>query len=77
METNKLILSVGLAAVIFAYYVAKVVYNLYFHPLAKIPGPWWAAASYLPEFYYDFIQGGRYFTVLIEMHEQYGALVVD
>lgn len=36
------------------------------------PGPWWAAVSYLPEFYYDAVEGGRYFAMIIKMHEQYG-----
>jgi hypothetical protein len=46
--------------------------KLYFHPLAKCPGPWLAAASYLLEFYYDVIKAGRHFAVIVKMHEQYG-----
>ena len=65
------------AATIVSYYLSKIVYNFYFHPLAHIPGPWWAAVSYLPEFYYDVIKGGRYFTVILRMHERYGELSSD
>jgi len=28
-----------------AYLVVNMVYNLFFHPLAKVPGPFWARAS--------------------------------
>lgn len=72
MALGTFVLSVGFVAVLVTYYLSKAVYNYYFHPLAKIPGPWWAAVSYLPEFYYDVIKGGRYFTVILQMHEQYG-----
>lgn len=74
MALGALGLSVSFAVLFLTYYLSKAVYNYYFHPLAKIPGPWWAAASYLPQFYYDVIQGGRYFTVILRMHEQYGNL---
>jgi len=61
--------------VFISYWVYNAIYNLYFHPLAKFPGPRWAAASYLAEFYYDVLQGGQYFKKVIEMHEEYGPLV--
>ncbi|KAH7092140.1 benzoate 4-monooxygenase cytochrome P450 [Paraphoma chrysanthemicola] len=70
-----LILSSTLVAVVLGYYLSRAIYNLFFHPLAKFPGPWWASASYLAEFYYDVVQGGRYFAVIARMHEQYGPLI--
>jgi hypothetical protein len=72
VEMNLLIIRAGLAAVVITYYCFKVIYSLYFHPLAKFPGSWWATASYLPEFYYDVVKGGRYFAAIVEMYEQYG-----
>lgn len=54
------------------YYVARSVYRLCFHPLAKIPGPWVAAVSSGYEFYYDCIQAGRFHVKIDEMHERYG-----
>jgi hypothetical protein len=68
-------LSTAFAAVLVIFYLLKAIYNFYFHPLAHIPGPWWAAVSYLPEIYYDVIKGGRYFTVVIEMHKRYGTFM--
>ena len=49
-----------------------VVYRLYFHPLAKFPGPRLAIATYWFEFYYDIVQHGQYTFKLRELHEQYG-----
>lgn len=43
-----------------------------FHPLSQIPGPRLAAATYLPEFYYDTIKYGRYTQQILKMHEKYG-----
>jgi hypothetical protein len=72
MEVNKLNFAIGVAAMVVAYWLYRAFYNLYLHPLAKIPGPWWAAMSYLPEIYYDVIKGGRYWSQVVEMHEKYG-----
>lgn len=72
MAISVFIFCAAFAAATVIYYLSKIVYNYYFHPLAHIPGPWWAAVSYLPEFYYDVIKGGRYFTVILRMHERYG-----
>lgn len=52
--------------------VFQMVYNLYFHPLAKFPGPRWAAATTWYEAYFDIIKGGRYFKEVEAMHERYG-----
>ncbi|KAH7386033.1 benzoate 4-monooxygenase cytochrome P450 [Pyrenochaeta sp. MPI-SDFR-AT-0127] len=62
-------------AAFFAYWLWKLIYNVYLHPLAKFPGPKWATCSYLAEFYYDIFQGGRYFQQVVKMHEIYGPLV--
>ena len=51
-----------------------IVYRLYFHPLAGIPGPRMACASQWYEFYYDILKwpGGQYWSKINEMHERYG-----
>jgi len=54
------------------YTLVDLIYNVFFHPLAKFPGPWWAGASYLSEFYFDAIKGGLYFKEVEKMHERYG-----
>ncbi|KAK2601043.1 hypothetical protein N8I77_010521 [Diaporthe amygdali] len=59
-----------------AYQLLRALYNVSpFHPLSHIPGPKLAAATYLPEFYYDVIKFGRYTSEIKEMHKKYGPLV--
>lgn len=65
-----------LVAVFLAYRLLVLLYNISpLHPLSSIPGPKLAAASYLPEFYYDVICLGKYTTKIREMHEQYGEIM--
>lgn len=67
---------VWLGAIWLAYQLVKALYNASpFHPLSHIPGPKLAAATYLPEFYYDVIKFGRYTREIRELHEKYGPLV--
>lgn len=54
------------------YYIARTVYRLFFHPLARVPGPRIAAISSLYEFYWDCVKFGRYHVKIDEMHEKYG-----
>jgi hypothetical protein len=55
------------------YRILLILYNISpLHPLSRIPGPKLAAASYLPEFYYDVICVGKYTTKIREMHGKYG-----
>ncbi|KXX82892.1 Trichodiene oxygenase [Madurella mycetomatis] len=58
-----------------SYQLVRVIYNLFFHPLRHIPGPWLSAATYLPELYYDLVKSGRYTREIQKMHEKYGPLV--
>lgn len=55
-----------------AYIIFLVIYRLYFHPLAAIPGPFWAKVSSWYEFYYDFVHVGKYYEKIREMHDRYG-----
>lgn len=57
------------------YTVVKVVYRLYLSPLACIPGPKFAAATILYEFYYDVILGGQYTFKIMELHRRYGPII--
>ena len=54
------------------YRLSKAIYNLYFHPLHKFPGPKLAAATSLYEFYYSIIRDGEFMWELERMHNQYG-----
>lgn len=56
-----------------AYHVVRALYNVSpLHPLNGIPGPKLAAATYLPEFYYDVVKYGCYTKEIAKMHEIYG-----
>ncbi|KAI0487793.1 cytochrome P450 family protein [Xylaria cf. heliscus] len=58
-----------------AFFAAKFVYRIYFHPLAKFPGPKLAAATFLYEGYYDAIKRGKYVHQIEELHRQYGPII--
>lgn len=63
--------STSIGAVVIVY-ATLVVYRLYFHPLARFPGPKLAAISRWYEAYYDLIQGGQYTLKIQKLHERYG-----
>jgi hypothetical protein len=60
------------AAAIIVYNIALIVYWLYFHPLAKFPGPKLTAVSYWYEFYWDVFHHGQFMYRIGDMHKQYG-----
>ncbi|CAF9920936.1 MAG: hypothetical protein HETSPECPRED_004387 [Heterodermia speciosa] len=59
----------------FSYLIIGSIYRLYFHPLAKVPGPKLAALTLWYEFYHDFIRKGKYLWVIGDMHAKYGPIV--
>ncbi|KUJ13243.1 benzoate 4-monooxygenase cytochrome P450 [Mollisia scopiformis] len=63
------LLLIGFTAII-CYIIGNVVYNLYFSPLAKFPGPFWAKVSALPNFYHA-MTGYRHIW-LWQCHQVYG-----
>ncbi|KAK2052357.1 trichodiene oxygenase [Colletotrichum caudatum] len=59
-----------------AYLLSRALYNVSpLHPLSKIPGPKLAGASYLYEFWFDFVKKGRYTLEIRRLHEVYGPIV--
>ena len=56
------------------YLVFGGVYRIYFHPLAKFPGPKVAALTKWYEFYHDIIHKGCFIWKLQELHDRYGIL---
>lgn len=57
-------------------WIITVAYRLYFHPLAKFPGPKLAGATYLYEAYYDLYPHKlRYLWQIEKLHQQYGPIV--
>lgn len=52
-----------------------VIYRLFIHPLRKIPGPWYVAATSWYEFYQDVVLGGNYVKEYPRLHARYGPVV--
>ncbi|KAI0134042.1 cytochrome P450 [Xylariales sp. AK1849] len=68
--------ALALVAAWLAYQLLRAAWNISpLHPLSRIPGPKLAAATYLPEFWYDTIKFGRYTNQIRKMHEIYGPIV--
>ncbi|RVX69702.1 hypothetical protein B0A52_06346 [Exophiala mesophila] len=69
-EWSVMLLSLGLLGL--AY---RVVYNLYFHPLAAFPGPNIAAVTSLYKAYIDVVARSSFVHTLEKLHRQYGDVV--
>ena len=57
-----------------AYSTVLVAYRLFFHPLARFPGPKSTAATYWYECFYDIFAGGggQYINYVEKIHDIYG-----
>lgn len=64
-----------LGAVVLVYHITRILYRLYWHPLAKFPGPRLAAATSAYEIYYDVLKRGQFIWELERLHKQYGPIV--
>ncbi len=62
-----------------AWYLSRLIYNVYFHPLRAFPGPKLAAATRWYEGYFDNLvsHGGQYMYEIDRMHEQFGSNILD
>ncbi len=58
------------------YYTTVAIYRLFFHPLARFPGPRLAALSRWYEAYFDVIQGGQYTSKIAQLHKIYGMILL-
>ncbi|KAH7635578.1 benzoate 4-monooxygenase cytochrome p450 [Sordaria sp. MPI-SDFR-AT-0083] len=65
----------ALTSIWIAFHIAMAFYNVIYHPLRRIPGPKLAAATYIPELYWDVVRGGMYQRQILLMHEKYGPIV--
>ncbi|RDW56984.1 hypothetical protein BP6252_13937 [Coleophoma cylindrospora] len=64
---------VAIAGVSLVYTLCRAIYNMYFHPLAKFPGPKVRAGWNLPYFYH--LWCGTHDTNLKALHDEYGEVV--
>ena len=59
-------------AIAATYLFSVVIYRRYFHPLAKVPGPFLATVSHLYQFYHNSIRKGQLYLEIEKLHERYG-----
>ncbi|KAF2182923.1 isotrichodermin C-15 hydroxylase [Zopfia rhizophila CBS 207.26] len=62
-----------LFTILITYVFLNAIYNIWFHPLRKYPGPWWQAANRLP--YMISIFQGTATRNTAKWHEKYGHVV--
>jgi hypothetical protein len=60
-----------LAGAVFLYTISICVYRRFFHPLAKVPGPFLPAVTKLYQSYYNH----RYYLQIEKLHHRYGPVV--
>ncbi|KAF9893580.1 hypothetical protein FE257_010892 [Aspergillus nanangensis] len=58
---------------IILYLLGCLIYNVFFHPLAKYPGPISRATSLVPYLYG--LASGQHHTIVKELHQEYGDVV--
>lgn len=69
MASNLVVLGFSL---FISYVIVTGVYRLYFHPLAKYPGPFWARCTTFPAWWHSKNQDRHLW--LLTLQEQYGTL---
>ena len=74
-QDRRVILLLG--AVFLLYLLGLALYRLFFHPLARFPGPRLAAITRYCELYYDVLKGGMYIWKIKEMHQKYGKRILQ
>ncbi|POS68949.1 cytochrome P450 [Diaporthe helianthi] len=57
----------------FAYLLGRAIYNVFFHPLRKFPGPKTMAWGRLP--WTATVLGGKPYQKLLDLHDKYGPIV--
>lgn len=73
MEVSYITRALGVLSLSWLVYLfGLVVYRLYFHPLAKFPGPKYAAISRWHEYYHEVVRKGQFTFVVQDYHKKYG-----
>jgi hypothetical protein len=71
---NATYLTLGLVGYVVLRIACVAIYNLYYHPLAKFPGPKYAAATEWHKTYQEVICQRSWVSWLEELHAQYGMM---
>ncbi|KAB8071277.1 elymoclavine monooxygenase [Aspergillus leporis] len=69
-------LSIAVLTVLALPLSIAILQRLYFHPLARIPGPCLAAVTDFYAFYFNYVQEGGYSKRLKKLHAKYNSLVI-
>lgn len=56
------------------YVVGLGIYRLFFHPIARFPGPKLAAVTRWYEFYYEIVKKGNFTFHIQDLHKKYGII---
>jgi hypothetical protein len=64
-----------LVCTLLVYAGIKIIYRLFFSPLAGFPGPVLAAATSFYEIYFDVVKGGQLIWEIERLHSKYGPVV--
>jgi cytochrome P450 len=73
--TSKTNVLLTVLALIVVRTIVVSIYRLYFHPLAKFPGPKKVALAKFFEFYHDVLNNNDFPEVVEKLHEQHGPIV--
>jgi hypothetical protein len=65
-----------IVTIVVALVIYRMVYNCYFHPLSRFPGPRLATITSLHLAYLDFAANGSVIQVLRNLHDKYGKAIV-
>ena len=56
------------------YTIATIIYRRFFHPLAKVPGPFLPAVTKKYAWYFNVPCGGKFYKEIQRLHDVYGEL---
>jgi hypothetical protein len=65
-------LFIKVTTVLTIYCLLTAAYRIWFHPLARFPGPRICAITFLYEIMWDYFYEGTYVYKIEELHDRYG-----
>ena len=72
-ELSYLQLAAAIAALCVLWLAGTILYRIYVHPLAGVPGPFWAKITSFYGFYFNMVRGGTYYREVERLHGKHGA----